>query len=425
VRFAAKAVGDRIGVLEELLKSPDTDVGTDELIARHDALEKAVVQAEKRLDELNGLQESADLRWTEVSAAVSDRQVRYRQVFATRAAKSSAVGYHPVVRATIEEHACAVCHTVGVGNAVDAEVKHGNCPLCGSTVGGGQADDEALTTLRTLDAELLDLRRALEEVLAERVRLAAYREAASAGVTGAREALEAFLDTDDAGTDLERLRGKEFIGGGIGKLVKERSTLVKQAADHRKKRDDIRAELRDVEKRLRSNYERASLTFVPRFRVLAQQFIGLPIDVDLEQRAGAEVSGFRLRLTMDDQLRTSPERLSESQRFFIDIALRMALAESMTEGSSTLLIDTPEGSLDVAYEARAGQMFDTFAKAGNYIVMTANLRSSELLVNLGRLSGRDGMQLIRMTDWTELTEVQAEEEARLNEAYRAIEKALG
>jgi hypothetical protein len=97
----------------------------------------------------------------------------------------------------------------------------------------------------------------------------------------------------------------------------------------------------------------------------------------------------------------------------------------MTKGPSTLLIDTPEGSLDIAYEARAGQMFHSFAKAGNYIVMTVNLRSSELLVNLARLSGPSGMEIVRMTDWTELTEVQAAEEARLDGAYKAIEEALG
>jgi hypothetical protein len=426
VRFAAKTVSDRILSLEKVLVSDEAGAGTDdELVARRDALEKELQQAEGRLDELNSLQESADLRWTEVSAAISDRQVRYRQVFAARAARSSAISYHPVVRTTIEENRCAICRTEGVGDAIAAKLKHGNCPLCGSAVGGEEADDEALTALRALDAELLNLRKAMEEVLAERDRLVSSRQAAAAAATGARTALEEFLDEGEAGTQLERLRGKEWISGEIAKLQKEQMTFAQQAVAHRKKRDEFRSELRTVERQLRSNYEDASLTFVPRFRELAQQFIGLPIDVELEQRTGAEEAGFRLKLTMDDKLRTSPERLSESQRFFLDIALRMALGESMTEGASTLLIDTPEGSLDIAYEARAGQMFNNFAKAGNYIVMTANLRTSELLMNLARLSGRDGMEIIRMTDWTELTDVQAEEEARLDKAFSVIAEALG
>ena len=52
-------------------------------------------------------------------------------------------------------------------------------------------------------------------------------------------------------------------------------------------------------------------------------------------------------------------QLSESQRFFVDIALRMAFAHFMSdpEGKASLFIDTPEGSLvHIAYENRAGNL---------------------------------------------------------------------
>ena len=78
----------------------------------------------------------------------------------------------------------------------------------------------------------------------------------------------------------------------------------------------------------------------------------------------------------------------------------------------------------IAYEARAGSMFSSFAKSGNFILMTANLRSSELVLRLAEQQSNSGMQVVRMTEWAELTDVQKEEEALFTEAYLSIEEAL-
>lgn len=88
------------------------------------------------------------------------------------------------------------------------------------------------------------------------------------------------------------------------------------------------------------------------------------------------------------------------------------------------MIDTPEGSLDIAYEARAGDMFADFVSAGFNLVMTANINSSQLLIRLAERCGTGLMELARMTNWTPLTEVQAEEEDLFNKAYMRIEREL-
>ena len=56
--------------------------------------------------------------------------------------------------------------------------------------------------------------------------------------------------------------------------------------------------------------------------------------------------------------------------------------------------------------------------------MTANLRSSELVLRLARLQKSAGMQIVRMTDWTDLSEVQQSEEALFVNAYNAIDAVL-
>ena len=165
-----------------------------------------------------------------------------------------------------------------------------------------------------------------------------------------------------------------------------------------------------------------SLNFVPTFRRLAKRFIGLEIDISLYQIQNT----FGLSLEMEGTRRQSTTELSESQRFFLEIALKMALGQYMSsdESPAGLLIDTPEGSLDIAYEARAGDMFADYVQAGFNLLMTANINSSQLLKRLAERCRSDTMELVRMTEWTSLTEVQAAEEHLFNEAYASIENRL-
>ena len=119
-------------------------------------------------------------------------------------------------------------------------------------------------------------------------------------------------------------------------------------------------------------------------------------------------------------------QLSESQRFFVDIALRMALLKftSSPDKRACLLIDTPEGALDIAYEKRAGDMFAQFVLDGFNLIFTANINTSQLLLALASLCGKSHMRLCRMTSWTELSEVQKKEEGLFNKAYKQINLAL-
>jgi len=425
VRFAAKAVKDKIKQLERILEGGESDsAGEAELIERFEAMTKAVQNAANMVRNKAAEREAADLQWADISASVTDKQMQYRQLFAERVGGVNVIEYHPAVRSSISQDCCAVCQTHGVGSGIEERVLRSECPLCASIITQQPEGNQILERLKDLDAEILELRKELENILLLRQRLGPEHSSAEDSLLAARTALEFFLEGDGNKLSLEKPQGSAWLNQEVGNFSKEYDRLNKQAKDHRKKRDEIHNELRQVEKNLRERYDRASETFVPRFRQLAEQFIGLPIDVDIEQRTGAEAAGFRLKLTIDGQLRLSAERLSESQRFFVDIALRMALSESITGGASSLLIDTPEGSLDIAYEARAGQMFDTFARAGNYILMTANLRSSELLVNLAHLRGKAGMSIVRMTEWAELTDVQAAEEVRLDKAFKVISDAL-
>lgn len=210
----------------------------------------------------------------------------------------------------------------------------------------------------------------------------------------------------------------------IARQLKEADRFQSISREDYRNRDKARKELLEIERDLKAQFEQHSHRFVDLFRTHAEEFIGLRVDIELDHQKGRNETGFVLLLSMEDQVRSVSVDVSESQRFFLDIALRMALAEFMSETAATLIIDTPEGSLDISYEARAGQMFSNFADRGNFLLITANLRSSALLKRLAEKQKKKGMQIERMTDWTDLSEVQREEEELFAIAYDEIEKAL-
>ena len=130
---------------------------------------------------------------------------------------------------------------------------------------------------------------------------------------------------------------------------------------------------------------------------------------------------------MRGSARTESTQLSESQRFFLDIALRMALVIYLSKKNrpGTLLIDTPEGSLDIAYESRVGQMFAKFVKEyGQHMLMTANINASQLLLSLAGNCGHRYMTFRRMLDWTDLSIIQKEGEELFEKVFYNIESAL-
>lgn len=52
--------------------------------------------------------------------------------------------------------------------------------------------------------------------------------------------------------------------------------------------------------------------------------------------------------------------------------------------STFFITETPEGSLDIAYESQVAMMFKIFAESNNKIIFTSNLNSSNFLKELYR-----------------------------------------
>ena len=222
---------------------------------------------------------------------------------------------------------------------------------------------------------------------------------------------------------LSKNTGNESIDS-IVKAYKEQFNEFDQIAKEKyKKRDELRPDYDSLQAKIESAYKEAEVEFVPIFQKLAKSFIGYDLIIHFSEQN----RNMKLVLELKDIARTDSSHLSESQRFFLDIALRMSLAIYLSKQSNeaTMLIDTPEGSLDIAYESRAGKMFAYFVKDYNQnILMTANINASQLLISLANKCGKSKMQFKRMLDWTDLSIIQQEGEKLFEQVYDNIENAL-
>jgi hypothetical protein len=204
---------------------------------------------------------------------------------------------------------------------------------------------------------------------------------------------------------------------------KERDENVKLSKKSYNDRDKLYVKLKTLQDKIESAYSEAESMFVPIFKDLAKSFIGLELDIKLQREKHVQ----KLVLELQSSARTDSFQLSESQRFFLDIALRMSFAIylSTPNNPASMLIDTPEGSLDIAYENRVGKMFADFVILYRQnILMTANINASQLLISLAELCGNEKMKFKRMLDWTDLTQIQKEGEFLFEKVYVNIENAL-
>lgn len=398
----------------------------DSLMADHEELSRQYDEESTILHDLEDAIRDAILRLADQTARETALRDEYAQFFDGSFDLRPPLAQHPLITQSLAERICGLCgnDTNVALEAIEAKTQAAQCPICNSPLGQEQPANEDTSRLQAIDLELSGTKQTTRDVLKTLDKLRVDETHARKQYEATKEKLDEF-DSQSSAT-LDGLRRLLDHGGNDSSLSDYRTQLAvvdkeKQTAYER--RESLKTRLQELQKELEQHYLQAEQTFVPRFSELAQSFLGMPLTVELDARKTRDL---KLVVTVRGTTRRQQQQLSESQRFFLDIALRMALTEHMSDPAArgSMFIDTPEGSLDIAYERRAGEMLALFTGAGHRILMTANLNSSQLLLALARSCGREGMQLCRMTDWAELSEVQKDAEDLFEEAYRTIENAM-
>lgn len=410
----------------ELLRpAGDSKLLDPDLLLVHRELVDARDRAEIMREDKSRNVSDAQLSLTRLTAKEHALTNDYDRAFSDRLRPGADPRQNPLVNTLIMHRQCGVCGSHGdeIARAALQALDEARCPLCQTPAHQNLRTTEEFRELQKLDEELAAATQQVDVAQQTLSRLTVELEKAEASYTAARDALADFeKENDISAQEAHHGESDDVLGSLIKQLDGEQRSATERRDEFRIRRDEYRTRLLPIQTELAERYFEAEKTFVPKFQKLAHQFLGLDLVVNLEQSS----RGPELSLEIDGTRRRITTQLSESQRYFVDIALRMALAQHMVgDGNPTCLyIDTPEGSLDIAYENRAGNMFGQFAGSGNKLVMTANINSSRLVQQLAHICGADRMKIERMTEWTTLSEVQAESEELFDEAYEHITEAL-
>lgn len=283
-----------------------------------------------------------------------------------------------------------------------------------------KSKDDNILTLKEIDNNISNKNNEINELLLLSDRLAKEQEIINKKITDNLSSIEKIKTENQK---IIQLSTKVDISQ-IDKRIEALKSIINKDEIQKEKdtqlRDQYKITLNEIEKEIKVNYHSAEERFIPIFKGYATSFIGLDIDIELK----TSNSGIKLVLKVNNTERTERFQLSESQQYFIDIALRFALLEYTNSSNAFIIIDTPEGSLDIAYESRAGKMFADFVIKGYDVIMTANINSSQLLLQMAKKSKKAKMKIERMTSWTILSKVQQEEQGVIEEAFNKIEEAL-
>jgi DNA repair exonuclease SbcCD ATPase subunit len=429
-QWQATEARKKLEEIEAMLANGENGPASLDVVTKHKILQAAVDDFEKQVAEWETQLRDSHLKLAEFGARQVALRNEYNDKFAARFRPSGDVTQHPLIRNSIREGGCEFCGAKGAAIVAEIEkrAQASTCCLCGTarapkTARAQDPGAKNLEELKRLDGGLAAVKKQFDDFGSKAQRATTKLESARASLVAAQSELETFESENSKVISSQSAKNApEGVQAALaGQRLRYEDNLDKKEkayARRNEKRKERKLLMDIIEKR----YSDVEESFLPLFTSLAEKFLGLELGLSF-QRA---THGLVLLLEVKSTQRRHHHQLSESQRFFVDIALRMALAQFMADGEAraTLYIDTPEGSLDLAYERRAGVMLANFIENGNHIIMTANINSSGLLRSLAAECGTEKMELSRMTSWAELSAVQVAEEKAFNDAYKEIERAM-
>lgn len=393
----------------------------------HERLYAEVEELRKQVQTTRAMLPACKMRLAELTAQHQEAKRQYDVTFEEFLKGKNSIDVvksFPLIKNIISEKKCPACGSEGADVRIQLLLKEEKCPICQGSVQVRGDDKEYTGILTELDGKMNRLSNEMDLESAKLARVGhEYEELALLLEEKEKELADMESNSKWLGEHAKT------ISSEIPTLLKKVSDFEEMAKQYREKREAMVSEAALLRDGLTEKYRMAEEEFLPMFRELARLFTGLDLDLQIDQRSKYRVPVLQFSLHLDLEYRQSPFQLSESQRFFIDIALRMALLRYLEikngDNKGGLLIDTPEGSLDIAYETNAGKMFARFVRDGGWLVLTSNINSSGLVRSMARECGLEYMKIENMTLWANLSQVQMDNYYLFERSYDEMVRSLG
>lgn len=402
-------------------KTPDIE----KLEVEYNKLHKELEKIEKTYNNIKIEYDTILKKQSHLNSEIMQLKIEHSKLFSRYSKPRSKLTENMNVQLSIKNQECCLCGSGGskIVENIEKSIHKSSCPLCNTIINESSNAEQAsiLKLIQKNDEKISAKNAELENLIHEADGKKIELDKIEIELNRINEKAAEF--TEDNPHVSFKGTGNRNIDTLIDQYKNQSNMADKEAKNEYNKRDKLKPDYEKLLKKVESAYKEAETIFVPTFKKLAKSFIGLDLNIQLKRSDKT----IKLVLEIQDTARTEAFQLSESQRFFLDIAMRMALAIFLSGKNigASMFIDTPEGSLDIAYESRVGNMFAEYTmEYGQNLFMTANINASQLLISLAEKCGKNQMKFRRMLDWTDLSEIQKEGEVLFKKVYSNIEAAL-
>lgn len=264
---------------------------------------------------------------------------------------------------------CPACGTrqPGLQSVAHQHIAEGKCIICGS-----DELQEAQPELSTLRSQLSESIRSQQAIEGD-YRIATIK---TEGLKRQEERLQ---------IEINKIRYEQpviaLLERDLQPTTKASLLNTKRALEHQEA--DLQAQILSRQRSMEKDYQRFRTAVDARIKELRQtyasyatEFLGIPCSLT-ETTAKENVSFSRFVPEFNGLARESPESCSESQRFFLDIAFRLALIDHVSQAKgqgATFICETPENALDMSYIDNVVRMFKQFLNKGHSLFVTANIQ---------------------------------------------------
>lgn len=196
----------------------------------------------------------------------------------------------------------------------------------------------------------------------------------------------------------------------IRNLDENADILTKEINEIYLMREEAKTNLESVQRKFVEHLSSLNSKISYYFNKYASTFLGVQCELTIKQQTIRFIPHIKFMPKIAGYERGSIYSVSESQRFFLDQAFRMAIIEFLTEEvedfKTFFITETPEGSLDLAYEEQVAKMFKVFAESNNNIIFTSNLNSSNFLHQVFEGIPDKDARILNMLEIGNLTKIQ-------------------
>ncbi len=412
---------------EELLQKTKGKKTSDiqKLEIEYNKLHKELEKNEKVFNNIRIEFDTMLQRQSHLNSEIMHLKIEHTRLFSRYSKPRSKMLENINVQLSIKNKECCLCGSEGnqIVENIEKNIYKDKCPLCSTIINENASAEQnkLLKLIQENDKKISSANSDLEHLIHEIEGKKMEFDKSEVLLNSIRKKIE---DITEDNPDISfKGTGDRDIDSLIDQYLKQSKIAANDAKDEYAKRDKLKSKYEKILKKIENAYKIAKTEFVPIFKKLAKSFIGVDLNIRLERGK----KGLLFVLELKDTARTTSSQLSESQRFFLDIALRMAIAVFLSDkkNGATLMVDTPEGSLDIAYESRVGNMFAEYVtEYSQNLLMTANINASQLLIVLAERCGDKKMKFRRMLEWTDPTEIQKDGEHLFKKVYKNIDAAL-